>query len=87
MENILVVCAHPDDECLGLGGTLAIHSKKGNNVHVIIFATGQFGRDTSKKGISNRMKQCERACKILGVKKVQFLKMLNLINYKIVKLE
>ena len=27
MEKILVICAHPDDETLGLGGTLALHSK------------------------------------------------------------
>ena len=54
MKNIVILCAHPDDETLGLGGTLAIHKNNKDNVHVIIFTTGQFGRDESKKGIENR---------------------------------
>lgn len=73
MKNILVLCAHPDDESLGLGGTLAIHNIQKDNVHVRIFTTGQFGRDESKKGIENRKVQCKKACKILGVKSVEFL--------------
>jgi LmbE family N-acetylglucosaminyl deacetylase len=73
MSNILVICAHPDDESLGLGGTLAFHASCGDAVHVLMFATGQYGRDESKKGISERKKQGEKAFKILGVKKFQFL--------------
>jgi|SaaInlStandDraft_6_1057023.scaffolds.fasta_scaffold55572_2 N-acetylglucosamine malate deacetylase 1 len=81
MKNILILCAHPDDETLGLGGTLAIHKNNKDNVHVIIFTTGQFGRDESKKGIETRKLECERACKILGVKTIEFL------NYDDQKLE
>lgn len=73
MKNILVVCAHPDDESLGLGGTLAVHSKQKDNVYILIFATGQFSRDETKSGIEKRKKQGEKACKILGIKNVQFL--------------
>ena len=72
-KNILVICAHPDDESLGLGGTLAIHTKQKDNVSVLIFTTGQFARDESKKGILKRQKQGEKACKILGIKHVEFL--------------
>ncbi len=72
-DNILVICAHPDDETLGLGGMIALHAKKGGNVFVLIFATGQFARDDSEKGIEIRRKQGEKACSILGVKEVQFL--------------
>ena len=28
MEKILVICAHPDEEVLGCGGTLLKHKKK-----------------------------------------------------------
>ena len=32
MKKILVIAAHPDDEVLGCGGTLAKYSKKGSKV-------------------------------------------------------
>lgn len=36
MRNILCVVAHPDDEVLGVGGTLARHAMRGDNVVVVI---------------------------------------------------
>src|SRR5437867_629235 len=72
-ENVLAICAHPDDEILGLGGTLARHSERGDNVFVLIFADGQFKRDSSPAGIKKRQDQAKRACSIIGVKKVEFL--------------
>jgi LmbE family N-acetylglucosaminyl deacetylase len=38
--NILVIAAHPDDEVLGLGGTIKKLSKNGNNIKIVIMATG-----------------------------------------------
>ena len=38
--NILVLAAHPDDEVLGMGGTIKKFTKKGHNVKIVIFATG-----------------------------------------------
>jgi len=71
-EKILVICAHPDDETLGLGGTLALHSKNGATIFVLIFATGQRGRSEKDKAIQKRMEQGKKACSILGVSKVNF---------------
>lgn len=34
MEKILVICAHPDDEVLGCGGTLLKHKKKGDQERI-----------------------------------------------------
>jgi len=42
--KILVVAAHPDDEILGLGGTLARHIRSGDVVETLILATGATSR-------------------------------------------
>lgn len=46
MESVLVVAAHPDDEVLGCGGTIARHSDAGDTVHVLIVAEGATSRNT-----------------------------------------
>ena len=38
--NILVIVAHPDDEVLGMGGTILKHAKKGDKVTVAYLTTG-----------------------------------------------
>jgi len=45
MSRILVVAAHPDDEVLGCGGTLARHATAGDDVHVLIVTEGATSRD------------------------------------------
>lgn len=71
--NILVVAAHPDDEVLGCGGTIAKHSQKGDSVHVIILAEGVTSRDTQrnpeerKSELSALSKMAHQASEILGV--------------------
>jgi len=46
--KILVIAAHPDDEILGMGGTLLKHSLKGDKVEVAFMATGITSRRSSK---------------------------------------
>ena len=48
LMNILVIVAHPDDEVLGMGGTMLKHSKKGDHVRVIYMATGITARRSSR---------------------------------------
>jgi N-acetylglucosamine malate deacetylase 1 len=36
MANVIVIAAHPDDETLGVGGTLLKHKKKGDNIYWLI---------------------------------------------------
>lgn len=38
--NVLVIAAHPDDEVLGCGGTMAQYARAGHRVHVAILGEG-----------------------------------------------
>ena len=40
MSRILVVAAHPDDEVLGMGGTIAVHTSGGDDVRVLVVTDG-----------------------------------------------
>ena len=42
--NILIIAAHPDDEILGMGGTIAKHTSQNDNVTIIYMATGVTAR-------------------------------------------
>jgi LmbE family N-acetylglucosaminyl deacetylase len=48
--SVLVVAAHPDDEILGCGGTLARHAAQGEEVHVLLLAEGVAARDRRRDG-------------------------------------
>ncbi len=53
-RKILVVAAHPDDEVLGCGATLALRKKQGWETHLLVLATGITGREkTAKKNTQN----------------------------------
>ena len=40
MERVLVIAAHPDDEVLGMGGTIAKYSARGDEVAILIVTDG-----------------------------------------------
>lgn len=48
MKRALVVAAHPDDEILGCGGTMARMAAEGWEVHVLILAEGATSRDSAR---------------------------------------
>lgn len=43
-KTVLVVAAHPDDEVLGCGATMAAHAAAGDAVHLLILAEGVTSR-------------------------------------------
>ncbi|HAG92241.1 MAG TPA: GlcNAc-PI de-N-acetylase [Bdellovibrionales bacterium] len=69
--KILVVVAHPDDEVLGCGGTLAKHAKDGDEVFVLALGDGETSRPGAK--VEARREQLIQACQTLGVQKVSAL--------------
>jgi N-acetylglucosamine malate deacetylase 1 len=48
MKNIAVIAAHPDDEVLGCGATMARHAAQGDAVHVLIVAEGVTSRNPTR---------------------------------------
>jgi len=67
----LIICAHPDDEVLGLGGTLVLESKK-KKIFVLFIADGESSRGKPER-IEIRKNQAQKACSIIGVSKLKFL--------------
>ncbi len=65
MKKILVVAAHPDDEILGCGGTIAKHTNNGDDVHVLILAEGITSRG-SVDGLPELRTVAEKANRFLG---------------------
>lgn len=64
MDKILVIAAHPDDEVLGCGGTIARLARAGAEIRVITLADGEGARSVDR----NRDSQLAESCKILGLK-------------------
>lgn len=74
--EVLVVAAHPDDEVLGLGGTIVKHSLNGDNVHLLIItdgSTSQYHNDPCLQDILKEKKEETRKCaEILGIKSIDY---------------
>jgi len=54
--NILVLAAHPDDESVGMGGTIKKLSKK-NIIHLCVLTEGVSAQYNDKKMILERKNQ------------------------------
>jgi LmbE family N-acetylglucosaminyl deacetylase len=71
--NILLVAAHPDDEVLGAGATLARHANAGDNVTILILATGLDSRGAADAQTHRKLRhQAETSATILGVRDLNF---------------
>ena len=74
-KKILVIAAHPDDDALGCGGTIAKLSKEKSDVFVVYFTDGVSARSnnkSNKKEVLGRRENSIKAAKILGIKKCFF---------------
>jgi LmbE family N-acetylglucosaminyl deacetylase len=70
-KRILVIAAHPDDELLGCGGTVAMHARAGDSVTSVIVCEGEslrYGPAGVGQGEHTR-----RAAAVLGVADVRSL--------------
>ena len=78
-DSVLVVAAHPDDEVLGCGGTIARHADAGDQVQVLIVAEGatsrqeQRNRNQASDELSALAQAAQKVGTILGASGVELL--------------
>ena len=61
--NVLVIGAHPDDEAIGAGGSIAKHIENGDNVYIVLFSVGHTPIQPKLK------QQAYDMLKVFGIKK------------------
>lgn len=82
--RLMAILAHPDDESLGLGGTLARYAREGIETYVITATRGEAGRygnylrtdpDRPPTDVVAKKREGElrAAARVLGVRQVHFL--------------
>ena len=76
MKTILVVVAHPDDEVLGMGGTIAKLHKSGHKISLLIVTDGSTtqysGRNDILDILEEKKNETMASASILGIDEVLF---------------
>jgi N-acetylglucosamine malate deacetylase 1 len=68
MSRVLVLAAHPDDEVLGMGATIALHTSRGDDVRIVVVTDGsstQYPGDAETR--ERKEQEALRAAAELGV--------------------
>jgi len=74
--SVLVLAPHPDDECLGCGGTLVLHRRQGDRVKVVFATDGMAGDPLGYYATLDyrelRREEARRTAAVLGVDDLLF---------------
>ena len=83
MEKILIICAHPDDEVLGCGGTLLKHKKLKDQINILFVFEGSSAKNKNNinelnLNLRKREKSAIKVAKFLKSNSIKFLNNENL---------
>jgi LmbE family N-acetylglucosaminyl deacetylase len=79
MATLVCFHAHPDDECIATGGTMAKAAADGHRVVLVVATRGEHGEvaegflDDGEHLWQRRVKETEAAAEVLGAQRVEFL--------------
>jgi len=73
MKNVIVISAHPDDETLGVGGTMLRHVANGDKVFWLIITNVFEEQGFSKERVSSRQEEIKKVEKMFGITKTFML--------------
>ncbi|SCM73484.1 PIG-L family deacetylase [Desulfovibrio sp. 86] len=73
-QKVLIVAAHPDDEMLGCGGTIARLRQEGKNIHILLLGEGPAARTSqnAEEARSVARSSAHKAAATLGIDNVCF---------------
>jgi LmbE family N-acetylglucosaminyl deacetylase len=69
-KKVIVISAHPDDETLGVGGTLLKHKSQGDEIYWIIVTSISTELGFSAERVQCRQNEIEQVASAFGFKKV-----------------
>lgn len=74
--SVLVLAPHPDDECLGCGGAIALHRRQGDRVMIVFATDGNAGDPQGYYAGGNyremRRAEARKAGEVMGVRELTF---------------
>ena len=78
MPTLVCFHAHPDDECLATGGTIARASAEGHRVVLVVATDGAYGEAPSdlqpgETLVDRRFKEVTASAEVLGISRVEML--------------
>jgi GT2 family glycosyltransferase/LmbE family N-acetylglucosaminyl deacetylase len=72
-KRVLVLAPHPDDECLGCGGTLLLYGEQGVEVRVAVLTLGEALQPGDTALPNQRKQEAYEAAAILGIRHPELL--------------
>ncbi|MFZ9359706.1 MAG: PIG-L deacetylase family protein, partial [Ilumatobacteraceae bacterium] len=78
MSTLVCFHAHPDDECLATGGTIARASAEGHRVVLVVATDGAHGEvpqdlEPGETLVDRRAKEVAASAKVLGIARLEML--------------